>query len=81
MLTSETDAIGSVAFHPLKPVLLSVSGSRHFDDDSSSEDSSSDDDAEHDVRRAVAKSRCAVSPVDSTIKFWDFAAERHVSAS
>jgi len=26
------DAIGSVAFHPLHPLLLSVSGSRHFDD-------------------------------------------------
>ena len=26
-----TDAIGSVSFHPLRPLLLSVSGSRHFD--------------------------------------------------
>lgn len=26
------DAIGSVAFHPLRPLLLSVSGSRHFDE-------------------------------------------------
>jgi len=26
------DAVGSVAFHPLHPLLLSVSGSRHFDD-------------------------------------------------
>src|SRR6202042_991412 len=25
-----TDAIGSVSFHPLHPLLLSVSGSRHF---------------------------------------------------
>ncbi|KAI0743065.1 WD40-repeat-containing domain protein [Daedaleopsis nitida] len=25
------DAVGSVAFHPLRPLLLSVSGSRHFD--------------------------------------------------
>jgi hypothetical protein len=25
------DAIGSVAFHPVRPILLSVSGSRHFD--------------------------------------------------
>ena len=32
-LISETcaDAVGSVAFHPLRPVLLSVSGSRHFE--------------------------------------------------
>ncbi|KIK77675.1 hypothetical protein PAXRUDRAFT_776852 [Paxillus rubicundulus Ve08.2h10] len=27
------DVIGAVAFHPLQPVLLSVSGSRHFNDD------------------------------------------------
>jgi len=26
------DAIGAVAFHPLHPLLLSVCGSRHFDD-------------------------------------------------
>ncbi|KAI0799743.1 WD40-repeat-containing domain protein [Irpex lacteus] len=26
------DAVGSVAFHPFKPLLLSVSGSRHFDE-------------------------------------------------
>jgi hypothetical protein len=41
------DAIGSVAFHPLHPLLLSVSGSRHFDEiDSNVEerpDSGSDD--------------------------------------
>ncbi|KAH9929327.1 uncharacterized protein B0H18DRAFT_873993, partial [Fomitopsis serialis] len=44
------DAIGSVSFHPLRPVLLSVSGSRHFDGSplathasfSSSSDSESD---------------------------------------
>jgi len=45
------DVIGSVSFHPLRPVLLSVSGSRHFDGNpaathtslSSSSDSESDD--------------------------------------
>ncbi|KAI5999947.1 hypothetical protein EDD15DRAFT_2235658 [Pisolithus albus] len=28
---AHSDAVGSVSFHPLQPVLLSVSGSRHFD--------------------------------------------------
>ena len=27
-----TDTIGAIAFHPLEPLLLSVSGLRHFDD-------------------------------------------------
>ncbi|KAI0772312.1 WD40-repeat-containing domain protein [Trametes elegans] len=45
------DAVGSVAFHPLQPLLLSVSGSRHFDPPSaasmdSSESSTSDDDSD-----------------------------------
>ncbi|KAI9058651.1 hypothetical protein FKP32DRAFT_1581045 [Trametes sanguinea] len=43
------DAVGSVAFHPLRPLLLSVSGSRHFDASTSgqrSEESSSDSDDE-----------------------------------
>ncbi|KAI0250071.1 WD40-repeat-containing domain protein [Lactifluus subvellereus] len=38
------DAIGSVKFHPLQPLLLSVSGSRHFgdvDNDSDGDESSS----------------------------------------
>ncbi|KAI8996250.1 WD40-repeat-containing domain protein [Trametes punicea] len=46
------DAVGSVAFHPVRPLLLSVSGSRHFDaatpmsgqpTDSSSSDSDGND--------------------------------------
>lgn len=32
---AHADAIGSVTFHPLLPVLLSVSGSRHFDAEAS----------------------------------------------
>ncbi|GBE86827.1 hypothetical protein SCP_1000690 [Sparassis crispa] len=52
------DAVGSVVFHPLRPYLLSVSGSRHFDgardshshesDESSSSDSESDGEEEGD---------------------------------
>ncbi|KAI0651027.1 hypothetical protein C8Q79DRAFT_931081 [Trametes meyenii] len=48
------DAVGSVAFHPLRPLLLSVSGSRHFDRPKSESGdasglSSSDSDDENEV--------------------------------
>jgi hypothetical protein len=44
------DAVGSIAFHPLEPCLLSASGSRHFIDDEveESEDDLSDLDADAD---------------------------------
>ncbi|RPD63475.1 hypothetical protein L227DRAFT_591942 [Lentinus tigrinus ALCF2SS1-6] len=50
------DAVGSVAFHPLRPLLLSVSGSRHFDrskhatSDTSEEESESEDQDENSRR-------------------------------
>ncbi|KAI9465183.1 WD40 repeat-like protein [Lactarius psammicola] len=37
------DAVGSVAFHPLHPILLAVSGSRHFDPIGMEEESSDSD--------------------------------------
>ena len=50
----DTDAVGSVAFHPLRPLVLSVSGSRHFHssgvrpgstyDTTTSDETDSDDD-------------------------------------
>ncbi|KAF4571068.1 hypothetical protein EYR36_008395 [Pleurotus pulmonarius] len=42
------DSVGSVAFHPLDPLLLSVSGSRHFNSATDS-DSGSDSEAAPDV--------------------------------
>ncbi|KIJ12311.1 hypothetical protein PAXINDRAFT_118179 [Paxillus involutus ATCC 200175] len=42
------DTIGAVAFHPLQPVLLSVSGSRHFDDDDDQGASSALEDSDSD---------------------------------
>ncbi|KAF9233382.1 hypothetical protein BU15DRAFT_90379 [Melanogaster broomeanus] len=75
------DTIGAVAFHPLQPVLLSVSGSRHFDDageqsvSSASEDSDSDssDGSDSDVA-VVRKLRRRPQPSvrDASIKMWDF---------
>ncbi|KAF8483678.1 WD40 repeat-like protein [Russula ochroleuca] len=43
------DAVGSIAFHPLNPLLLSVSGSRHFDEVDSDGEESSDSSVESEV--------------------------------
>ena len=39
------DAVGSASFHPLCPLVLTVSGSRHFDSQADSPDSDSESDA------------------------------------
>lgn len=80
--TAHKDAVGSVAFHPLRPFLLSVSGSRHFDinSDINDQSSSSEEDEEEDQdpfeakRTVVRKSRQRrqSSVRDSVIKLWNF---------
>lgn len=81
---STADAIGSVAFHPTDPVLLSVSGSRHFQELPSPPDSSegsADEDGESanlkDDRpsaNVVVRKRRRPYPVtlDSSVKIWNF---------
>ncbi len=85
------DAVGSVAFHPLRPLLLSVSGSRHFDRvdlqsgvSSGSSTSDSEDDIEEYTERppshgshAVKRRRNKPQPaaLDTTIKLWGFKQE------
>ncbi|KAF8147684.1 WD40-repeat-containing domain protein [Crassisporium funariophilum] len=75
------DAIGSVAFHPSKPSLLSVSGSRHFDDNDPediSSESEEDDLASANVPSASSPTGRLIrrgkrpQPVtlDSSIKIW-----------
>ena len=64
-----SDAIGSVAFHPLQPVLLSVSGSRHFTGEELDGSSSEEDDAP--IRRP--RTRLQPSVHDATAKLWSFA--------
>ncbi|KAH0833817.1 hypothetical protein J3R83DRAFT_10979 [Lanmaoa asiatica] len=73
------DAVGAVAFHPLEPLLLSVSGSRHFDDAtpvaSASEDSESDSELNDESRENVGvvrrKERPRPSVTEASIKLWD----------
>ncbi|THH08940.1 hypothetical protein EW146_g8830 [Bondarzewia mesenterica] len=80
---AHADAVGSVAFHPLRPLLLSVSGSRHFGIDkcrdqlqsrspSSSDDSSSDSSSEEEqklseTKRTIVK-RSSQRPQPSTLE-------------
>ncbi|KAJ7191718.1 WD40-repeat-containing domain protein [Mycena pura] len=78
------DAIGGIAFHPTKPALLSVSGSRHFDMDESGSSSSSEEDLEDlegDARSSGLRSvrhpttRAAPLPRDASMKLWDLGVE------
>lgn len=76
------DAVGSVGFHPLRPLLLSVSGSRHFaagSDEGSDASSDSDESEEIDegepplaspVRRPIQRPTPTVR--DASAKLWDF---------
>lgn len=79
------DSVGSVAFHPYNPTLLSVAGSRHYedldakmgllsspgdcDDDSDSDASTSNDDR---VVPTRLRERLHPTTTDSSIKLWDF---------
>ncbi|KIJ59608.1 hypothetical protein HYDPIDRAFT_43937 [Hydnomerulius pinastri MD-312] len=76
---AHNDTIGAVVLHPLQPLLLSVSGSRHFDDDddgdegtpssdgsqSNSDESDSDDEASDSGRAKVVVRRSRYRPLPS----------------
>lgn len=73
--------MGAVAFHPLEPLLLSVSGSRHFDDvapmastpgDSESDSESSDESSENVGVMRRMRERPRPSVHDASIKMWGF---------
>lgn len=81
-----SDCVGSVGFHPLRPLLLSVAGSRHFsapsngsDSSESSQESESDDNIEDEpgIQQAVKRSPQKLQPIprDSSIKLWNFWSE------
>ena len=72
--------MGSVSFHPLRPLLLSVSGSRHFteddEDDVSSEDSESGEEEEPPASPKLLVRRRRERPTpevkDASVKLWSF---------
>lgn len=65
-----------VGFHPYRPILLSVSGSRHFDDleGQVDSDSGSDSDESESPAEVVTSRRRRLQPrtLDSSIKTWNF---------
>ncbi|KAG6918477.1 hypothetical protein DXG01_014104 [Tephrocybe rancida] len=73
---AHTDAIGSVAFNPIYPMLLSVSGSRHFQSDEGSDSSGSDDDDKGQDSllppRVVHLRKPRPVTLDTSIKTWSF---------
>jgi len=64
---AHSDAVGSVAFHPLRPLLLSASGSRHFHDYS---DESNSESSDEETPMTIMKR--PLSTLDSTTRLWRF---------
>lgn len=73
------DTIAAVTLHPLEPKLVSVSGSRHFDDehpqheDISDEESSDSSHSSSSINHKMARPR-SLNPIsrDTSIKLWRF---------
>lgn len=92
-VSSTTDAVGSVSFHPLHSLLLSVSGSRHFalssarspsvcpfsDSDDLEDDSDNDSEGENvnSVKRGVPTPQPFA--LDTSVKMWLFDDGKHDS--
>ena len=75
MLIVTLDAVGAVGFHPLRPVLLSASGSRNFDYDSKSEseeDSGEEETLDQNKRLYWKRRRDGPIAKDASVKLWDF---------
>ncbi|KAG1842090.1 WD40-repeat-containing domain protein [Suillus tomentosus] len=80
------DVVGCVTFHPLRSNLLSISGSRHFDEDmregdsNSSDEDSTDQESDSESQNIIAVSTCRPLPYvkDSSLKLWSFEPTRTV---
>jgi len=71
---AHSDAVGSVSFNSCFPLLVSTSGSRHFDVDQNVEsDESSDDEPDNEEAQKAATRRDKLGPFtyDSSVKVWD----------
>ncbi|KAM6497609.1 hypothetical protein JOM56_005557 [Amanita muscaria] len=71
---AHSDAVGSVSFNSCFPLLLSTSGSRHFDVNQNVEsDESSDDEEDNEEAQKAVIRRDKLVPFtyDSSVKIWD----------
>jgi telomerase Cajal body protein 1 len=72
LITDHADSIGSVAFHPIDSIALTVSGSRHFERDSPEHDL----DESSDISDATSNRQLRVgyggTVRDASMKIWDF---------
>jgi telomerase Cajal body protein 1 len=69
----DVDAIGSVGFHSFYPLLLSVSGSRHFELDQRigpSDSDSSSEDSNKELDRGMRKQILNPFSKDPLVKVW-----------
>lgn len=68
------DAIGSVGFHVLEPMLLSLSGSRHFSDlnESDSSEGETSDEINESVGTKQASVQTGPTVRDASVKLWSF---------
>jgi hypothetical protein len=79
------DAIGSVQFHPFKPLMMASSGSRappietedeessSSESDSESDEDDSDEEAVQDTERPARKKTLRPRPLDDSLRIWSFA--------
>jgi len=72
LITHHADSIGSVAFHPIDSIALTVSGSRRFERDSPEDDL--DESSEISDAASNRQSRVGNGGTvrDASIKIWDF---------
>jgi telomerase Cajal body protein 1 len=70
LIHASVDAVGSVSFHPWKPQILSVSGSRHWQDEDDGSDEE-DEDSEDSEEEAASRVRRELVSLDSSIRLWD----------
>jgi hypothetical protein len=79
------DAIGSVQFHPFKPLMMASAGSRvastetedeesdSSESESDSDEDDSDEEAVQDDERPAPKKILRPTPLDDSLRIWSFA--------
>lgn len=74
LLLYTVDAVSTVTFRPLEPHLLTVSGSRHFEDPEESDSDGGLIEITDDENSSPTKAAPRVAIRDSSLKLWDMSA-------